>query len=256
MLDAVDEAASHSSMASRITLWQQSQNLGLSRHIKSAIDKSLELEEQVVVLEDDIRIGNKFISELDTANRKLNSAQKFATVGGFSGFPIVGNIAKNYWRKSNYFSAWGWMAGRETWAKYQLILPDGDFNDHFSESQSWRYLTSIQQDTWIRRFEKVRTNPELTWDYQMQYMTFKYDLQHLLPLFRICENVGFDDVRSTNTRNKKPKWMQSTVLYERDFSTDDIPEYFNRILGSVDSFTISGDSALRKQINRLRQGVK
>jgi hypothetical protein len=87
-------------------------------------------------------------------------------------------------------------------------------------------------------------------------MTFKYDVAHYLPLYRICENVGFNDIRSTNTKNLQPKWMQSSVIYEREFSQKLLPDFLSKLGSNVDTFTISGDSKLRKSINNVRRVIK
>jgi hypothetical protein len=145
------------------------------------------------------------------------------------------------------------MVGRHTWSKYEQFLPHGDLDAELSKSQSWALLTPIQKTTWLTRFEKVRSYPKLTWDYQMQFMTFKYDLTHHLPLFRICENTGFNDLRSTNTVNRKPKWMQENRIYDREFTQKELPDSILTLMNHIDSFTISGDSNLRKSLNRLKQ---
>ena len=253
---AVERAASLSNISDQIIVWNQKKNLGLAQHIKTAIDKSLELEERIIVLEDDIRIKDSFAAQLSSGYELLHGTGDFATIGAFSGVPIIGNHTKNFWRGTNYFSAWGWMIGRDIWSKYQINLPAGDMQNHLKNSDSWNGLSSTQKETWLIRFEKVRNNHQLTWDYQMQYMTFKYDLKHYLPLFRICENVGFADPRSTNTRNSQPKWMQSSLIYSREFSAKPLPRRTELFFRKVDSFTISGDSKLRKIVNKVRGTFK
>jgi len=253
MQHAVEQAAKAYSEPSKITFIQQKKNLGISNHIRLAIDKAFESENKLVILEDDIRIGPKFLSQLEFRYATTKEDKNVGTIGGFSGVPILVNSMRNYWRKSNYFSAWGWMTGIETWTKYLPLIPDGDIEKQLKNSNSWNQLSSVQRKTWVGRFEKVRKFPRLTWDYQMQYTTFKFDLVHALPLFRICENEGFADSRSTNTRNPRPKWMQSEIICESDFSHEVLPWPSQLVLDQVDAFTISGDSRLRKRINNLRR---
>ena len=54
------------------------------------------------------------------------------------------------------------------------------------------------------------SNPSLTWDFQMQFTSFVNNLYHLLPKYRLCDNVGFDDLRATNTKNRRPNWYRGT----------------------------------------------
>lgn len=252
MKDAFERAVRNYHDPSRITFTQQVENLGISNHIRVAIDKTLETEKQIVILEDDISIGSKFLSHLEVGYKSTVKGPNVGTIGGFSGVPILIDPIRNYWRKSKYFSAWGWMVGVDTWSKYQPLIPPGEIETQLKDSNSWQSLSNVQRKTWVGRFEKVRRYPKLTWDYQMQYTTFKYDLVHTLPLFRICENEGFADSRSTNTRNPRPKWMQSEIICEAKFSHLDLPWPSQLVLDQVDSFTISGDSGLRKGINKVR----
>jgi len=253
MKDAVEKAAENYHDPSRITFTRQVENLGISNHIRVAIDKTLETEKQIAILEDDISVGSKFLSQLEAGYESVVKGTNVGTIGGFSGVPILINPIRNYWRKSKYFSAWGWMVDADTWSKYLPVIPDGDIEMQLKNSNSWNHLSSVQRKTWVGRFEKVRKFPRLTWDYQMQYTTFKFDLVHTLPLFRICENEGFADSRSTNTRNPRPKWMQSEIICESEFSHGELPWPSQLVLDQVDSFTISGDSGLRKGVNKVRR---
>jgi hypothetical protein len=253
VLKAVEDKVKSSRLGNNVTIWRQNSNLGLSQHIHWAISSVLEEEESVVIIEDDIRIGTSFVSKLCQGYSELSEKENFGTIGGFSGVPIINTQFRNHWRRSRYFSAWGWMVGRSTWDKYELVLPDGNLERQLSNSKSWQRLTATQQSTWLTRFEKVRKNPKLTWDYQMQFMTFKHDFINYLPLFRICENTGFNDPRSTNTIHKRPKWMQENVIYDRSFAESHLPNVLEPLMSSIDSFTISGDSNLRKKVNILRQ---
>ena len=49
----------------------------------------------------------------------------------------------------------------------------------------------------------------------MQFMCFRYDLATLLPIFRAIDNVGFMDIRSTNTKYKKPKFYFGKTDYRQ-----------------------------------------
>ena len=98
----------------------------------------------------------------------------------------------------------------------------------------------------MRRFEKVAKNPMFTWDYQMQFMSFKYDLDHILPVFRISDNEGFDDERSTNTKSLRPRWMGKVVKVSDNLIVRSVPATLNKLFERVDSVTIAGDSKVKQ----------
>lgn len=240
MVESVERAISKYSTTYETTIMWNEKNMGLSNHLNFAIDKVLEIERNIIVIEDDIRIPTNLVKNLDFALNHFKDFPNFGVAGGFSGIPLAGNMRINYWRRSTAFSAWGWAVGRETWSKFQLKLPNGNFDLHFQDSQSWNALPINQRIIWKKRFEKVRENPRKTWDFQMQYATFKYDLFHVLPLFRLCENIGFDDPRSTNTKSPRPKWMQPDVVSNTVIQKE-LPRKVSTLLERyVDPYTISG----------------
>ena len=250
---AVENALNQYPNPTSVSVTFQDSRLGLSSHITTALNSALENEKQVAILEDDIKIGPTYLAQLTKGYERYSDNLNFGTVGGFSGFPIPRANTNNYWRTTKYFSAWGWMTSGATWEKYQLNLPPGDFNNQLSASESWMRLSDRQKKTWLHRFEKVRNNPGLTWDFQMQYLSFKFDLFNVLPVFRICENVGFGDARSTNTKEAKPKWMQSDTLCTSQIGGE-IPKIASDFLSNhIDSFTISGDSSIRQNLNWIRR---
>ena len=67
-------------------------------------------------------------------------------------------------------------------------------------------MSAQERLIWKRRFGKVIQNPMSTWDFQMQFMSFKFDKLHYLPYFRIIDNEGFNDVRGTNITGRIPNW--------------------------------------------------
>lgn len=250
---AVENSLSQYPDSTAVSVYFRDSRLGLSSHITTALNALMEIEGEIVILEDDIKVGPTYLAQMAEGYEEFSSHPGFGTIGGFSGVPIPRLDLGNYWRKTKYFSAWGWMTNRSTWEKFQLNLPPGDFHNQLAESTSWNTLNRRQQRTWMYRFEKVRNNPRLTWDFQMQYLSFKFDLFNVLPVFRICENVGFGDARSTNTKEAKPKWMQSNLLCTTGIRGE-IPEIASNFLSDhVDSFTISGDSSMRQNINWIRR---
>lgn len=250
---AVENSLSQYPDSRAVSVTFRDSRLGLSSHITTALNSILENERRIIILEDDIKIGPTYLTQMTKGYETFSDNPMFGTIGGFSGVPIPRSDVNNYWRRTKYFSAWGWMTSIATWEKYQLNLPPGDINNQLRRSESWMMLSDRQKKTWLYRFEKVRNNPGLTWDFQMQYLSFKFDLFNVLPVFRICENLGFGDSRSTNTKEAKPKWMQSDTLCTSSIEAE-IPSRASNFLSKhVDSFTISGDSSIRQNINWIRR---
>jgi len=202
----------------KITIYFNKKNLGLSYNSTGAIKKIFKIEKSLIIVEDDIEIfKNAYLS----MSRILNNPNidKFAIVNGFSSIPappkILSKLMPNKFRVATYTSMWGWGIRKEIWDLYELDISKLDRKSILAKSKLWNKLTSRQKNIWVHRFEKVSTNPKKTWDFQMQFMCFRYDLPNLSPIFRGVDNIGFADNRSTNTKNKKPKYYFGRTDYRQ-----------------------------------------
>lgn len=231
-------------------------NLGLVPHIITSITKTLETYMNVIVIEDDVKISANFLSTI-AENLASSNDPRIATWGGFSPIRPWKKLENfNRWRQTPYFSAWGWGISRSAWQMYSSKLPSDDFENQLSESASWSKLSEYQKRVWKSRFRKVYKNPTFTWDYQMQYITFKYDLIHVLPVFRLVDNQGFEDLRSTNTKSNRPKWMGNHTIAELTPIPKFVPTHASKVFIYLDSFTFAGDSKLLKLLTRIQSSLK
>lgn len=224
----------------------QETNLGLVRHITSAITKTLETYEYVIVIEDDVCLADNYVENI-LEGVTLNLGFRTATVGGFSPLSSSRNLGwVNSWRKTRYFSAWGWCVSRDIWAHYNHEISQEELLAGLQNSKSWNALSKYQQDAWMYRFKKIIDNPLLTWDYQMQFLTFKMDYEHVLPVFRISDNEGFSDFRSTNTKAARPRWMGSRMRISDSYIQRLSPDAISWVMMILDSLTIAGDSKAKE----------
>jgi len=221
-------------------------NLGLVKHVTGEISHLFERYEYVIVIEDDVQISGNFIRDVGK-NLMENRNPRIATWGGYSPINKIRSLENlNCWRETHYFSAWGWGISRDHWSYYTTEIDSEKIDQELMDSKIWSQLSSFQKRVWKSRFRKVAINPNLTWDYQMQFMTFKHDFLHKLPILRLTENEGFGDTRSTNTKSERPRWMGAVGISEARIYNKSAPDFLNRILVFIDSLTISGDSILLK----------
>ena len=201
-----------------ITIYSNQKNLGLSHHITGAITSIFKIEESLIIVEDDIEIfKNAYLSMSKILNNP--NLNKYALVSGFSSLPapprILRNFLSNKFRVATYTSLWSWGIRKEIWELYELDISKLDSKIAVSKSKLWKKLSSRQKNIWLHRFKKVSDDPKKTWDYQMQFMCFRYDLLSLSPIFRAVDNVGFADIRSTNTKYKKPRFYFGKTDYRQ-----------------------------------------
>lgn len=186
------------------------ENIGLALNITTAIENILQIHERVFVIEDDVSVTKDAYKAI--VEMQFGAKTNIATVGGFGFLSPLSKIKKfglrNYFRSTPYFSAWGWCIDRANWQNYQLDLSNIDLERDLNDSKLWKSLSVQERLIWRRRFGKVIKNPMYTWDFQMQFMTFKFDKLHHLPYFRIIDNEGFNDVRGTNIKGRIPNWYR------------------------------------------------
>ena len=140
----------------------------------------------------------------------MKRSPEIYAVGGFSAYKNWMRFGlQNCWRKSKYFSAWGWGTSRMIWNKYQLHLPSNR-RQMLQQSVVWNKLGKGKDLTWLGRFAKVDTDSPKTWDFQMQFLMFRDGGHLLLPTARLSDNEGFNNNWSTHTTGDRPRWMLKT----------------------------------------------
>lgn len=230
----------------KLRVIQRDQNLGIAHHLPTAVSEVLAEFSYVIVIEDDIRIGRGAISHFVSARELLDLDSDLFTIGGFGPtFWIFSRFRRNKWRESIYFSAWGWMTSKSSWADYEANLSAEVMEESLFNYRTSPALNPGQRLKWMRRFKKVQRNPHFTWDIQVQYWTFRLGKKHLLPTMRILENQGFSDSRSVNTRNCRPRWMGKEKVYQNDIKMQISSSFSARFFIYMDSHTIGGDRELK-----------
>jgi len=178
-------------------------NLGQVRHITMQVSNIFSQFKYVIVIEDDIKISSSFMVNMING---LNIQRDNGYLGIVSGFsPLHFKYFTNMWRKSDYPFLWGWACSIDVWDRYTFDLSSISLESSLAKSKTWNGLNSKQKSNWISRFKKVQADPYRTWDYQMAYISFRFDFLNLAPLYSMVGNEGFNDHRSTNTKSKKPR---------------------------------------------------
>jgi hypothetical protein len=229
----------------------QDTNLGLAKHINFAISEALSEYNQVIVLEDDVVVAENFIKAMLSGFELAKNQADIGVIGGFSLYKDSLTFSRSaLWRKSKYFSAWGWGINSENWEKFILVLPN-NFQNSLEKSNTWNSLSSYRKKMWINRFKKVSNDDPPTWDYQMQYFLFRYNLRMLLTTRRISDNEGFGSHLSTNTVGIRPKWMGPLETSESEVISRVSRASWLYEIG--DAFTFGGDSRIFYRMAKIRK---
>lgn len=230
----------------------ESSNLGLTKHVTSAISRVLSDFDRVIVIEDDIEISTQGLAVLKQGLLEFAKLEHFGSVCAFSAVPsniLTSRI--NKFRSTPYFACWGWGTTKDVWQKYSSNIQNGSISGTLSTSVIWNSLNEEQKSVWLGRFQKVSKNPSLTWDIQFQYMQFKNNLVSFAPIFTISNNEGFGDTRATHTKDLQPSWMGGRIP-SKIFKVSVLHfRFLNSLLLFYEQITLVGDR--QKFIKRFKK---
>jgi hypothetical protein len=246
MIELIKSAQSLLSKSKTLSITHHEKNLGMSKHITESITSVLDSHDSVAVVEDDIKLNKYFFRNICNGLDILRDRKALGTVSAFSPLNFKGEkIFKNTWRSTPYFYCWGWGCTKESWENYRMEINDSDLAVSLSNSNSWDRLSDHQKNYWISKFNKVKMNSEFTWDYQLQYISFKYNYLNLAPKYRFINNEGFNDIRAVHTKGNKPFLLRN---HARNFQIieKETNRLLNRLLQKLDSNLYVRDSQISR----------
>jgi hypothetical protein len=208
-------------------------NLG-SRAVTSAITSVLEEFPNIIVVEDDLLLSPKSLKFI--AERVITLEKNAATVGGYSPRILLNSaIVGNPWRESKYFCPWVWGTNQDVWSRYKQEISSHDLAQ-LVQSNIWNSLSPSTQAKWFLRFIWSVNNPNLTWDYQMQFMHFRESLISIRPWKSLVTNQGFNELGQRTHR--APIWNAKNYV---DSISNDLKPKYTRHSNLVDSLTFAAD---------------
>lgn len=177
-------------------------NMGCKNRVVTGLNWVFERVDRAIILEDDCIPSESFFyfsSEL------LERYKLASDVGMICGTNFNSNISID---QSYYFSKfakiWGWATWKRVWNLYDSqiedwpILKKANLLDKLS-------LTSNGKRRWTYGFDQIYKNKIDTWDYQLAYAMFKYELKCIVPSQNLISNIGFGET-ATHTKNPKNKY--------------------------------------------------
>lgn len=223
-------------------------NMGCDSHIPWAIQKVLEECDQVIVIEDDVRISSRSLLEIiRKMSEKAGSLEPLAIVGMSAFFNPIKHTNINSWRTTKFFSAWGFGINRKFWHCHinssSEIKPGLDWDSFFENSKTWNKLSNRKKVLWMERFQRGN------YDYAIQSTMFRFDIRALAPVFRVVDNVGHGLSGATHTRFEAPIYLRFRVSEKiQNFSKNHISSpIMNLLFDFCDSNSWAGEGVLSRR---------
>jgi hypothetical protein len=240
----IRELLDQSDFESRFSMTNQG-----SYAVTSAITAVLAEFPAVIVVEDDLRVAPNALRSISEQLSSLDS--KIATVSGYSPNVLINSFAfSNSWRQSNYFCPWVWGTTRKVWSKYKQEIDSQDLAQ-LVQSPSWNQLNAANQSKWFLRFLWCVNNPNVTWDFQMQFLHFRESMVSIRPWKSLVTNHGFNS-QGQRTQNE-PIW---NPRISREGEVKNSTFRLNGVSNLIDSLTFAADhqlidSKLHKMVRKL-----
>lgn len=180
-------------------------NQGCFRGVSNAISWGFTQESRLIILEDDIRVGEAFLM---FASRMLQEYEDVDTVGSIAGTnyvpaEFVTNTSYPF-RLSAFTSSWGWATWSDRWKDYEIDLLNFPNMQYRFPKNFWSFSRKYY---WKRIFDKTAAGIYDAWDYRWLYSNWIHNRLTIVPSDNLVINVGFGK-DATHTKNEvPPKWV-------------------------------------------------
>jgi hypothetical protein len=196
-----------------ITIYESQVNKGLSSSIIEGVSDILSIHETVIVLEDDLRSSPNFLNYMNDALDFYGEEDKVFAISGYS-IPIDSTIQSDVYFTSRS-SSWGWATWKERWVKIDWEVKD---YPEFKNNSSLRHDFNKMGSDMSRMLDRQMQRKINSWAIRWCYHQFKNALISVHPLTSKIENIGFNSIEASNTREKfNPYQTKLDVGEKREF---------------------------------------
>ena len=179
------------------------ENLGAFRGITEAITWGFRQEKALIILEDDVRVNNVFLSY---ATEMLEEFEEMPGVGSIAGTNFVPEShltdKDDSIRFSAFTSSWGWATWSDRWSDYLQDLDTFPIQDFRFPTNFWNWRS---RRYWLKVFEDTANGKYDAWDYRWLYSNWKRRRLTVVPNANLVLNVGFGE-RATHTKDVNLPW--------------------------------------------------
>lgn len=169
-----------------LVVWQRDKNLGVAAAIISAIDWFFAHEDFGIVLEDDLIVGEDFVSFVLGNKHQLENDQVLLISG--DQFDQHGELAfSGNW--TNYPLIWGWATSRNKWEEMRNGII-------YARPRLYRKPFNKVENFWRVGTLRVRSRKIDTWDIPLVYFMLQNRKLCLTPKKNLISNLGNDQFAS------------------------------------------------------------
>jgi len=159
-------------------------NLGLSQSIIFGINNVLEKHQTVIVIEDDVVVGDQFLNFI---NSGLQKYQGNSAVAGITGYSFPFKINEPYFTRTG--ACWGWATYKNVWQSF--IKERKSLNLNQIETGE-RVLFNVFENYYEKMFIQNKDALVDSWAIDFYLYYFVNKMYFLMPGKNLVNNIGFD----------------------------------------------------------------
>jgi hypothetical protein len=199
-------------------------NIGLAENIINGINEVLSKNKKVIVLEDDIKVSDKFLSFMNEALQRYESFSNIWHISGWN-YPInTENLSDMFlWRVMN---CWGWATWADRWQHFSKE-PE-KMMENFTSEELYRFNLDGNYDFWkqVQDNYKGKIN---TWAVFWYATIFKNNGLCLNPTQTLVDNIGFGSGTNCIADKNHTDILHSKSLIDWQEEFNESQEHVNRI---------------------------
>ena len=230
-------------LGNEVVTFFSKENKGCDAHIFESISRIMLDHDYLIVIEDDVKMSKSVVTNLICKADMVAKSKMLNPIVTMAGLSLNTFRIKNRWRRSNYFSAWGYVINKSFWKLHKEMIMISDevvLDQKLASSTWWNSLSRRKRKIWQERV--LRGN----YDYGIQKTLILENIQTYAPVFRISDNVGHGLENAAHTRFKPPAYLRHQVFERKSvFAFKDVDSsLMNRVFTWVDGQTWAGDGLL------------
>lgn len=237
-----------------INLLHQDRNLGNLGSFKASMEWVFSEEEELILLEDDIRFTNSFFQYMDWSLSKFKESSRIFHINGLSFLDAIPGRHRLF--ESYSCRPWGFGTWKRSWKLYKQsppipINPESVLSAPIFDNVE---LTESFRRKWVDRFARYNDGTD-TYDLSWNYTAWINSLYALSPRRTYTTNIGFDS-RSLHTKHKPKALRNLKKMSSRPFKLYDgpvipFPSYYDGYSDFLEWRTPGINSGSAKYLNNL-----
>ena len=204
----------------RVVITERETNFGIEKSEIDGVTRTVNEYGAVIVLEDDIVVGNQFLKYMNYCLREYENDRSIYTVTGYS-FLKTKPGKDNLFGRTGSFCAWGWGTWKDRWQNFKRTVTKKDLT---LAIRNKRKIDNGQDYTYLLMHQYK--NGRITWDVAWYLTCFEKGGMTLFPHNSLINNIGMDGSGvhyndSTKKNRTEPVNARNDIVFPMTFMDDE-----------------------------------